>query len=185
RSNLLAVAPIAPQNRQLESIDLFARYLAFDSTARLSLVGPILDDEYARSVQQRIEALALEHRILLPGVVSQPALAAFYRTAHLFISLRDRYATGLSLLEAMAFDLPICALACEDAREILCGAGILATGLERPLEIAALWRLAIADASVRAPVLAGQRRRLAGISAERIAEETLAAVAEMAAPVHG
>ena len=185
RRNLLAVAPVTPTNRQLECVDLFARYLAFDAGARLSLVGPILDAEYAQKVQKRIEALALEHRIVLPGVVSQPALAAFYRTAQLFLSLRDTYATGLSLLEAMAFDLPVCALACEDAREILGSAGILLTSLDRPMEIAALWHLSIADAEFRTTVLAGQRRRIGTISAGRIAEEALAVAAGRAAAIRG
>uniref|UniRef100_E6Q5U7 Glycosyl transferase family 1 domain-containing protein n=1 Tax=mine drainage metagenome TaxID=410659 RepID=E6Q5U7_9ZZZZ len=185
RRNLLVVAPVAPQNRQLACVDLFARYLAFDPTARLSLVGPLLDGDYARSVQERIEALALEHRILMPGVVSQPALAAFYRTAQLFISLRESYPTGLSLLEAMAFDLPICALACEDARAVLGGSGILVTHLERPMEVAALWHLSIADTAFRATVLAGQRRRIAAISSERIAEEVVAAATGRKAPTHG
>jgi len=185
RNNLLVVAPVAPSNRQLETIELFACYLAFDFTARLSLVGPIADDVYARTVQKRIESLALEHRILLPGVVSQPALAAFYRTAKLFLSLRDRYATGVSVLEAMAFDLPVCALACEDAREILGGAGILVTGLERPLEIAALWRLLIVDEALRAKICAGQRRRLAEISADESADAMLAAAAKRGALARG
>ena len=184
RNNLLAVAPVVPENRQLECVELFAGYLAFDSNARLSMIGPIIDDAYARAVHQRIETLALEHRILLSGVVSHPVLAAFYRTAHLFISLRETYATGLSLLEAAAFDLPICALANEDARALLGNSGVLVTEIDRPLEMAALWHLLISDQALRAKILAGQRRRIVAISADRIADEMLEKFAEASPSRH-
>ncbi|HUY10969.1 MAG TPA: glycosyltransferase, partial [Candidatus Dormibacteraeota bacterium] len=185
RCNLLAVAPIDASNHQLEIIDVFAQYLAFDFTARLSLVGAVGENEYNRAVQEKIEGLGLEHRILLPGVVSHPALAAFYRTASLFISLRDRYETGLTLLEAMAFDVPLCVRATEDAREILGDAGVLHSDSNRSLELAALWRVLATDAPVRRKILAGQRRRIEQASGDRFTGELLDLLAQHGAPVRG
>jgi len=167
RVNLLAVGPIEPASHLIEIVDVFSHYLALDFGARLSLVGPAVDAEYADRLHRWIERTGLEHRILVPGVVSQPAMAAFLTTADVAISHRERYATGMSLLEAMEYGVPLCVLANQSSRDVMGTAGILVADAGRPIELAALWRVLATDQPVRLRVIAGQRSRAAEFDAER------------------
>ncbi len=160
-TNILAMGPVCPAGRQLEIVETFGRYLTLDFRARLLLVGGVRDAAYLVGLRERIERMHMEHRILLTGEVSRPALVACYRTARVAVTLRERFETGLSLLEAMAFDVPVCALASEDTRAILGDAGVLVTDSSRSLELAALWRVLAHDSDVRVRVLEAQRRRAA------------------------
>jgi glycosyltransferase involved in cell wall biosynthesis len=161
RTNILAIGEIAPHNRQVDIALIFRWYYTFDFDARLLLVGKVGDEAYLEKLRAAIREMGLEHRILVTGEVSKPALAAMYQTAHLFVTLRPHYDTGLSLLEAMAFDLPICAVACPQSRQILRSAGLLISDEAEPLAVAALWKILVSDAETRAAVIAAQRERLA------------------------
>lgn len=170
RTNILSVAKISRECRTLDLIEIFVQYFALDYNARLLLVGPADDDKYRAEVEHLIESSALEHRVVLAGEISRPALAAFYRSAHIFVSLRQRYKTGLSLLEAMAFGIPLCLLDCDDARAVVKGAGLLFPGAMQRAEVAGLWRLVVVDKELNQKVVCAQRKRVAEATAERAVE---------------
>ncbi len=157
---ILCVAQVEAASNLLEILETFSSYLTLDFEARLAIVGPFVDQEYEERLRSAIENACLEHRIFLPGVVSIPALAAFYRTADLFVCNRTKLSTGQSLIDAMAFDVPVCAAANEYTRSLMGPAGVLVNPAP-PIELAALWRVLIEDRQTREIVLAGQRRRLA------------------------
>ncbi len=148
----------------LEIFETFENYLTFDFDARLAMVGPIVDPDYAEKLHRAIESVQLEHRVFLPGVVSTPALAAFYRSARIFVCNRSWLDTGEALVDALAFDLPVCATSNEYTQSLMRGCGVLVHPAPR-IELAALWKVLISDPEVRATVIAGQRRRVAELSA--------------------
>jgi glycosyltransferase involved in cell wall biosynthesis len=166
-TNLLCVGDVHAANRILELVEVFRHYVTMDFRARLVVAGPHVDERYVLRVREYVDRCGLSSRVQLPGTVSQPALAAMYRTARAFVSLRDCYETGLSLLEAMAFDIPICVRATPSARAVTGGKTILFSGLPGAFEVAALWRVVASDEPLRDHVVASQRSHLASLTPDR------------------
>ena len=167
RTNLLCLGDVAPQQRVLELVEIFRHYRLLDVDARLVVVGRVQDLAYAALVRAYVDRCGLGDRVQLLGTLSQPALAAVYRTARAFVSLRDRYETGLSLLEAMAFNVPICARDVPTARALTEGKTVLFSGLRHPIQVAALWRALTLEGALRERVISAQSRYLRTRTAER------------------
>lgn len=160
RTNILFVGAIAEHNAQIALLDVFGHYLTLDFTARLIMAGDSrTDDVYLQRMQESIDAMGLAQRILVPGLVSEAALAAFYRTAGVYCSLSAGTSAGLPLLEAMWFDLPVCALRTDASAAILGDAGILIESTTDKLRVAGLWKVLAADEAIRRDVIEAQRRR--------------------------
>ena len=160
RTNILFVGEVDEHNRQLDLLEVFGHYLMLDFNARLILVGRIADDEYHRRLREAIDRTGVAQRILLPGAVSEAALAAFYRTASVFCSLSSgRQTVGLPLIEAMWFDIPVCALRTPASEALLGNAGVLIDDASDRLRLAALLRVLAMDRNVREKVLASQQSR--------------------------
>ncbi len=166
KTNLLALAALAPQNHVIELVEIFRLYRTFDASARLIVVGDELDAAYATLLRSYIAHCGLADAVRLTGTISRPALAAMYRSARTFVSLRDRYDTGLSLLEAMAFDVPVCVRDVAGARATTAGKSVLFSGISKPIELAALWRSLTRDGPFRDRVLALQRSHLTLLTPE-------------------
>jgi glycosyltransferase involved in cell wall biosynthesis len=122
-----------------------------------------------------IRALMLEYRMLperfvFTGQVPDEDLAVYYRRAAVYVSLSDHEGFCVPLVEAMATDVPILAYATTAVPDTLGGAGLQFT--PKDLEVAAEMLNALAfDDSLRAQVIAGQRRRLADFGDARITRE--------------
>lgn len=171
RTNILFVGSISRRNRQIELLEIFSHYLTFDFSARLILSGQHIEgDPYYTELLECIDRSGISQRILVPGLVSDPTLAAFYRNAHLFCSLRDEDPFGLALIEAMWFDVPICAFDSGAAAEMLADAGILLDDVSNPLLVAGLWRVIVTDRALREQLITGQRRRRTNFSREQFAK---------------
>lgn len=167
QTNLLCVGDVRPDNRVLELVEVFRYYITMDFKSRLIVAGTHVDAGYAQRVREHIARRGLGGRVQLTGTVSRPALAAMYRTARAFVSLRDRYETGLSLLEAMAFDVPICVRDNPSARAVTGGKAILFSGLASAFEVAALWRVVTSDEPLRDRLVGSQRAQLASLTPDR------------------
>jgi glycosyltransferase involved in cell wall biosynthesis len=167
RNNLICVADLLPHNHSLELIEIFRHYVLMDFNARLVLVGNERQPAYAAQVRAYVERCGLANRVHFLGTISRPALVAVYRTARAFVSLRDGYETGLSLLESMAFNVPICARDVASAREITVGKTILFSDLRTPIEVAALWRAVTKDGPFRDSAIEIQNDFLASRTSER------------------
>jgi len=109
----------------------------------------------------------LQERFIFTGPVSDEDLAAYYRHAAVYISMREHEGFCAPLVEAMAADVPILAYSAAAVPETLAGAGVQFA--PKDLEYAAELAGALAfDDDLRADVIAGQRRRLRDFGEARL-----------------
>ncbi|MDT7541196.1 MAG: hypothetical protein QOE33_1100 [Acidobacteriota bacterium] len=160
-TNLLFVGRCAPNKRQDALVEIFAEYVKHDVRARLFLAGEGPDsDPFVRRIIQRVEQFGLARRVHITGRVSDAALLAYYRTAHLYLSPSEHEGFGVPLVESMWFDVPVVARRGTAVTETLGEAGLLYEPDATPAEIARLAHgLARADANLRRCVIAAQRVR--------------------------
>jgi glycosyltransferase involved in cell wall biosynthesis len=166
---LLFVGRLSPNKRHDHLLTLFAHYQRrIEPAARLWLVGgQEALGSYAAALWERAQALGLRN-VALPGHVTAAQLAAYYRAASVFVCLSEHEGFGVPLLEAMAADLPVVALAEAAVPETLGDAGVLVRSLDYPL-LAEVTDALVRDHALRASVLARQRRRLAAFEAPKVA----------------
>lgn len=168
--NFLFVGRIVP-NKKIEDhiklAEVYKRYV--DVNYRFVFVGRT--DGIPR-YYDTIRALIAQYqmpsdRFVFTGAVPDEDLAAYYRTARVYVSLSEHEGFCVPLLEAMAADVPVLAYASTAVPDTLGGAGVQFA--PKDLEVAAelLGDLAYDDA-LRARVIAGQRRRLADFGDARI-----------------
>ncbi|HEX8162707.1 MAG TPA: glycosyltransferase [Pyrinomonadaceae bacterium] len=161
RTNLLFVGRTAPNKRQDALVEILSEYLSLDPSARLTLAGEARDsDPYSRRLLREIEGRGLAPAVNVTGKITDAALLAYYRTAHLYLSASEHEGFGVPLVEAMWFDVPVLARRAGAVAETLGGAGALYEAGETPAQIARrAHRLARADEGLRRRVVAAQRLR--------------------------
>lgn len=169
-ANFLYVGRIAP-NKKIEDhirlAEVYKRYVDVDY--RFVFVGrhDAVPAYYAtvRALIARFEMPS--DRFLFAGPVPNADLAAYYRTARVYLSLSEHEGFCVPLLEAMALDVPVLAYAAAAVPETLGGAGM--TFFPKDLEYAAelLGELAY-NPGLRRRIVEGQRRRLAEFGEDRI-----------------
>ena len=160
--NFLFVGRIAP-NKRVEDLLLlgehFKRYVNVDY--RFLFVGRY---DVVPRYHAMLRAMILQYempkeRFLFVGEVTDDELAAYYRTADVYISLSEHEGFCVPLIEAMAADVPVLAYAAGAVPDTLGGAGVVFSPKDLEMAAELLGILAIDD-DVRARVVAGQRRRL-------------------------
>ncbi len=121
----------------------------------------------------------LPDRFWFTGPVPEAELAAYYRNAHVYVSLSEHEGFCVPLVEAMNMDVPVLAYGAGAVPETLGGAGV--TFAPKDLEFAAevLGTLAY-DESVRTPIIAGQRTRAQAFTRDRIAPQVQAILSAVA-----
>jgi glycosyltransferase involved in cell wall biosynthesis len=165
-TNFLFVGRMAP-NKRIEDIvrlaEVYKRYI--DANYRFIFVGRTEGiPRYYATVRALIaEFDMLPDRFLFPGAVPDWELAAYYRTASVYLSLSEHEGFCVPLLEAMAADVPVFAYESSAVSDTLGGAGVCWS--PKDLEYAAelLGQLAF-DPQLRAAVIARQRERLEDFS---------------------
>jgi glycosyltransferase involved in cell wall biosynthesis len=174
--NFLFVGRIAP-NKKIEDIirlaEFYKRYV--DAYYRFIFVGryDVVPRYYSMIRALMAEFRFLNDRFLFTGPVSDEELAVYYRHAAVYISMSEHEGFCVPLVEAMAADVPVLAYAAAAVPDTLAGAGVQFA--PKDLEFAAelLGTLAFDD-SLRAQVVAGQRRRLADFGDGRMTRELTA-----------
>jgi glycosyltransferase involved in cell wall biosynthesis len=170
--NFLFVGRIVP-NKKIEDhirlAEMYKRYV--DVNYRFIFVGRT--DGVPRYYNM-IRALIAEFqmpadRFWFTGPVPNEDLAAYYRTASVYISLSEHEGFCVPLLEAMAADVPVLAYGSTAVPDTLGGAGMCFHPKDLELAAELLGELAYND-TLRATVIAGQRRRLADFGDQRIRE---------------
>jgi glycosyltransferase involved in cell wall biosynthesis len=161
RTNLLFVGRSAPNKRQDALVEIFAEYLKLDPAARLILAGEArASDPYSRELTREIERRGLTRSVIVTGKITDAALLAYYRTAHLYLSASEHEGFGVPLVEAMWFDVPVLARRGTAVTETLGGAGALYDAGENFATVARLAHaLARGDEDSRRRVVAAQRVR--------------------------
>lgn len=168
--NFLFVGRIVP-NKKIEDhirlAEVYKRYV--DSYYRFIFVGRYdgLPRYHAMIRALVTEYQMLPERFVFTGPVPDEDLAAYYRSADVYISLSEHEGFCVPLVEAMASDVPVLAYAAGAVPETLGGAGVLFA--PKDLEFAAeMMATLVYDRTVRERVIDGQRERLAAFSGAQI-----------------
>jgi L-malate glycosyltransferase len=169
-TNFLFVGRLVP-NKRIEDIirlaELYKRHI--DAQYRFVFVGRTDGiPRYHAAVRALVARLGmLSERFLFVGAVTDWELAAYYRTASVYLSLSEHEGFCVPLVEAMAFGVPVFAYDSSAVAETLGGTGVCWS--PKDLEFAAelLGQVAF-DPALRARVVAGQHSRLEDFSEARL-----------------
>ena len=166
----LFVGRIAPNKGQLEIIQAFNHYHHnVDKSARLHLVGSHNMRSYVDAVGKEIENLNLTAQIDAPGKLDDISLINRYARAGVFVSLSRHEGFGVPLLEAMAAQVPVVALASSAVTETMGGAGVLLDS-DNPQTVSRAVERVMADSDYRSEILWRQNRHLEKITTFNVAE---------------
>jgi glycosyltransferase involved in cell wall biosynthesis len=175
--NFLFVGRIAPNKKIEDHIRLAEHYKRYvDAYYRFIFVGryDAVPRYYATIRRLMSEYRLLNERFVFTGPVTDEDLAVYYRRAAVYISMSEHEGFCAPLLEAMAMDVPVLAYAAAAVPETLNGAGVQFASKDMEHAAELLGALAF-DETLRAQVIAGQRRRLQDFSDARV-EQQLASV---------
>ena len=167
--NILFVGRLVPNKRQDDVIRAFAAYHRLvNSSSRLLLVGSDVNAPgYRLELEAMAHALGVEDALVLPGAVGlREGLGGYYRAASVFLCLSEHEGFCLPIVEAMALDVPVIAYRSTGVPYAMGGAGLM-VDVKRYDLIAELIDLVVGEPSVRQPLIAGQRRRLAALAPDR------------------
>jgi glycosyltransferase involved in cell wall biosynthesis len=178
-ADILFVGRVVPSKAQHELVKALWTYRRlYDPAARLHLVGGTSSYAYSKSLNDFAEDLGLAGAVRLPGEVSDPALAAYYAQADVFLSLSVHEGFGVPLVEAMMAGLPIVARG-EGAGAVSQTVGDAALVLESgdPAYVAAALHRVCTDDALRKTLADNGRRRAADLQGERVARRFVDAIA--------
>ena len=158
--NWLFVGRISPNKKHEDLIKCFYYYQKYiNRRSRLFLVGHGVGmNSYVQYLKGLIAHLGVT-QVHLTGSVSQEVLAAFYKTADLFIAMSEHEGFCVPLLEAFYYGVPIFAYDSSAVAETLGGAGVLIKE-KRPAEIATLADYLLKNPRMKADIIEQQTERL-------------------------
>jgi glycosyltransferase involved in cell wall biosynthesis len=166
---VLFVGRVAPNKGHvslLRAFHVLKTYRHYD--AHLWMAGGPALPRYSWALEQYRRELGL-FDAYFAGTVSTQALAYMYRHADVLLCLSEHEGFCVPLVEAMAFDLPIVALARTAVPETLGGAGLLLDDPD-PEVVAEAVSTVIAEPTVRSTLVERGRRRLAALNPQGAAE---------------
>lgn len=169
--NVLFVGRCVPNKRLEDCLSAFYYFQKYiEPASRFIHVGSFSGTEqYHALLLARIRELQVDH-IAMPGAIRQEELNAYYRSAHVFLSMSEHEGFCIPLVESMVHDVPILAYAAGAVPETMDGAGVLFREKRFDLVAEMIARLA-RDPEFRGAVVAGQRARLARYEQRDLAAE--------------
>jgi glycosyltransferase involved in cell wall biosynthesis len=175
--NFLFIGRIAQNKRQDQVMRVFDYYYReVNRYSRLYLVGAFdPNSPYYQELQKLRQDLASREQIIFTGKVSDEVVQAYYRAAHIFLSASEHEGFGVPLLEAMAHNIPVVALAITAVPETMGEAGILIHKWDIP-RVAELINLLLKDKQWHTKLLAGQQQNLQRFSTAEVCYRLAAAV---------
>jgi glycosyltransferase involved in cell wall biosynthesis len=175
----LFVGRVAPNKAQHDIVKAFAAYRrVYDPYARLTLVGGSSSHAYLTAIKQYAAALGLGESVMLAGSVAQPALAAYYQAADVFVCLSEHEGFCVPLLEAMHNRVPVVAYEAAAVPETLGDGGLLLSD-KSPVAVAAAVHRVLEDETCRQKLLGAAIGRLADFSTERVTAIWTEAIASL------
>jgi L-malate glycosyltransferase len=133
----LFVGRLTPSKSQHDLIKALACYRRlYDPRARLHIVGSPMGEEYPRALRRLAARLGLGAAVRFTGAVPDPVLAAYYRTADVFVCASEHEGFCVPVVEAMQFGLPVVAFAATAVVETAAEAALLIDD-KSPLALAA------------------------------------------------
>lgn len=155
----LFVGRVCPNKAQHELIKAFAAYrMAFDPRARLRLVGGSSSHLYLSCLEAFVHEIGCGDAVDFAGSVTAGELAAYYRSADVFVCLSRHEGFCVPLLEALHHRIPVVALRSTAVPETLGRAGLLVPAATPALVAAAVERVRVDDGLRRALQDAGTAR---------------------------
>jgi len=169
-ANILFVGRIAPNKRIEDHIRMAEHYMRYvDASYRFIFVGRYdVVPGYYESIRSLMATFQMvPERFWFTGPVSDRDLAAYYRNAHVYVSLSEHEGFCVPLVEAMTMDVPVLAYGETAVPETLGGAGV--SFRPKDLEFAAeLAGGLVYDEPFRQGVLTGQRKRVRDFGRDRV-----------------
>lgn len=177
-TNFVFVGRVARNKRQEKLLDLFDHYFReVDRYSRLLLVGDDqCDPQYMSELEHLRARLSAREQIVFTGKVSKSELAAYYRSADVFVCASEHEGFCMPLIEAMSLGIPVVAYAAAAVPETMGSAGIVVHDWDVP-RIAELIHVVLSEQDLRQHVLELQCANL-GRFTEAAARERLAAVVD-------
>lgn len=175
--NFLFVGRIARnkgQHRVMQVFDYY--YREINRYSRLYLVGNSQSSPgYVKELEALRKELTSGEHILFTGKVSWEALYAYYRAADVFVCASEHEGFCVPIIEAMAYDLPVVALAASVIPETLGNSGLLIHDWDAA-RVAELINVVLKDRKLKASLLEKQRSILRRHSAEEVRKRLRAVV---------
>ncbi|HET7489699.1 MAG TPA: glycosyltransferase [Acidimicrobiales bacterium] len=170
---VLMVAQVAPHKRQHRLAGAFHVLSTWHRPdAALLLVGPSHTPAYDRAVRAHVDRLALT-RAALTGRVPLTTLAAAYRRAAVFVTLSAHEGFCVPLVEAMAFGVPVVAVAAGAVPETAGDAALLLDD-DAPELVAEAVLAVLDDTTLREAMVARGAGRVEAYRAASAPERALA-----------
>jgi glycosyltransferase involved in cell wall biosynthesis len=157
---LLYVGQVLPHKSPEQLVKAFhvlSTYLRPDAT--LLLVGASRSAAYRRRFDTFVRDLNLPG-LRIVGSVTDEQLAAYFRSADVFVTASSHEGFCVPLVEAMAFGVPVVARGCAAVPETVSGAGIVVPPDAGPLLYAEAVERVLADQVLRDELVARGRKRL-------------------------
>lgn len=160
-TNFLMVGRIARNKRQDRVMRVFDHYWRYiNRRAHLWLVGSETSDPGYKSQLAELHAsLASRDHIHFTGKVPEPAIAAYYRAADVFVCASKHEGFCMPLIEAMAYRIPVIAWAATAIPETMGIGGILINTWDAP-RVAELIHVVLKDQMLRQTILSKQTLNL-------------------------
>ena len=151
-----------------------------DQPLRLFLVGSTMEvEEYYRYLEDyRIRLGYREDEIVITGHVAFNEMIAYYRLADVFLCMSEAEGFGMSLVEAMFYQVPVLAYEAGAVPETLGGSGVLLPTWQ-PSEVAGVVHTVLQNQNTRNQILEGQNRRLESLIEESPRRELIRVIESM------
>ncbi|HUY21250.1 MAG TPA: glycosyltransferase family 4 protein [Acidimicrobiales bacterium] len=174
----LFVGRVTPSKAQHDLIKALACYRRFhDPRARLHLVGSWMGDDYPRALRRFASGLGLGAAVHLTGPVPEPALAAYYATADVFVCASEHEGFCVPVVEAMHLGVPVVALAATAVTETAADAALLLDD-KSPMALSTAVHRVLSDATLRGRLVEAGRARAHEFSLDRSRQRWAAAIDE-------
>ncbi|MBR1609099.1 MAG: glycosyltransferase [Kiritimatiellae bacterium] len=166
RTNLLFVGRVVPNKRHDKLLLVFNAYRKrVDPAARLVVAGGASSPAYMALLMGMAKNLQIADSVIFTEFLTDAELRACYATASAFVCVSDHEGFCAPLLEAMAWRVPLFAVANAAVPETTAGAGVLFAPETGPETIAETMGRVLHDGALREAVLRRQDARLAGFRA--------------------
>ena len=160
RKNILFAGRISPNKCQHDLVRVMDHLVHVNPDVRLTLAGGFNpNDMYYTELKENVVRMGLSHWVHIPGHVSDEALHAYFKTAHLYCSMSEHEGFGVPLIEAMWFDIPVFAFKSSAVPETLGNAGMMFTEKENFPELAEAVQQLLIDNDLREKIIRAQRKR--------------------------
>jgi len=169
--NIIFVGRCVP-NKKLEDVirTFFCFHRFVEPDSRLILVGSYAGTErYHNLLLTQARELEISD-IRFTSLVPQSHLNAFYRTAHLFLSMSEHEGFCIPIIESMASDVPVMAYAAAAVPETMDGAGVLFREKKYEL-VAEMMGQVLRNSSLRAAIIRKQQERISRYTGRNLVSE--------------